>query len=595
MQGSRGRKQAWTVGLAGAVLLSPLSACKQAAPPSASPAAASTGAASSSDPWWKHALIYEVYPRSFQDSNGDGIGDLNGITSRLDYVKDVGIDAIWITPMFPSPQVDFGYDVSDFEAVDPKYGTMADMDKLLAEAKKRNVRVCLDFVVNHTSDKHQWFVDSKSSRGNPKRDWYIWRDPKGFKPDGTPIPPNNWISEFGGSAWKYDPSTKQFYYHRFYVEQPDLNWRNPQVEKAMFDVVRFWLDKGVAGFRLDAVPTMFENPNLPDAKLLPGKTKLGDQNQDDTEYNDLPEIHDVMRRMRSLVDSYPGDRVLIGETYLDSTADLNKWYGGAKHDELQLPMELRVGFPKTPGAKLDAVTLRRQISEAETQLDGNQPLFVFDNHDNPRSYDRLGDGTHDPQIARGIATVLLTSKAAALTYYGAELGMYTATPKRREDVQDPEGRTGWPQEKGRDGERTPMQWTPGPQAGFSSNPHTWLPVETNHKTVNVEIESADKTSLLNWNKQLIAIRRSNPALHSGAMTMLDESNPSVLSYLRRGPDGKAVVVSVNLTARPQTVSLTSSGSGQVKTILTDAPSLQGQTSLAGIMLPPYASWVGSLE
>ncbi len=562
------------------------------------PSAAQTAArahTSSADPWWKHAVIYEIYPRSFQDSNGDGIGDLNGITARLDYVKDLGIDAIWITPMFPSPQVDFGYDVSDFEAVDPKYGTMADMDRLLTEANKRDVRVCLDFVVNHTSDKHKWFLESKSSRNNPKRDWYIWRDPKGFNPDGTPIPPNNWLSEFGHSAWKYDGSTKQFYYHRFYAEQPDLNWRNPQVEKAMFDVVRFWLNRGVAGFRLDAVPTMFENPNLPNAKELPGKTKLGDQNQENAEYEDLPEVHGVMRRLRTLVDSYPGNRVLIGETYLDSTAALNKWYGGAKHDELQLPMDLRVGFPKTPGTKLDAVTMRRQISDAETKLNGNQPLLVFDNHDNPRSWDRLGDGAHDPQIARGIAAILLTTKDAALTYYGAELGMYTATPKRVEDVQDPVGRTGWPQEKGRDGERTPMQWTPGPQAGFSTDPHTWLPVEADYKTVNVQTQSAEKASLFNWYKQLIALRRTNPALRSGTMGMLDPDNAAVLSYARRGPGGKSVVVSVNLSAQPQTVSLASAGRGKIKTVLTDAPSLEGQTSLAGIALPPYASWVGSID
>ncbi len=547
--------------------------------------------AAAGDPWWKHALIYEIYPRSFQDSNGDGIGDLNGITQRMQYVKALGVDAIWLSPMFPSPQVDFGYDISDYEAVDPQYGTMADFDRMLATAKQNGVRICLDFVVNHTSDKHKWFLESRSSRTNPKRNWYIWRDPKGYTADGKPIPPNNWLSGFGHSAWEWDPHTKQFYYHRFYAQQPDLNWRNPEVEKAMFGVVKFWLDRGVAGFRLDAVPTLFENPNLTDAKEKPGKNAYGDQNQEVTEYDDLPEVHGVMRRLRALVNSYPGDRVLIGETYLQSPQDLDRWYGGVKHDELQLPMDMQVGFQK----KLDAAQLRKLIGEAETEINGNQPLFVFDNHDNERSWNRYGDGVHDAQIARVIATALLTSKSTALMYYGEELGMVTSTPTRIQDVKDPIGRTGWPKEKGRDGERTPMQWTPGPQAGFSSNPHTWLPVASDYKTVNVQTESGEKASLLNWHKQLIAMRRNDPALRSGSMTMLDTSNPSVLSWVRKGSDGKSVVVAMNCTAQPQTVSLKFAGSGRVKTVLTDAPALQQHTTLDGIALPPYASWVARSE
>jgi len=359
----------------------------------------------------------------------------------------------------------------------------------------------------------------------------------------------------------------------------------------MFDVVRFWLDKGVAGFRLDAVPTLFENPNLPDAKEEPGTNAYGDRNQSEAEYDDLPEVHDTMRRLRAVVNKYPGDRVLIGETYLENPADLNRWYGGAKHDELQLPMDMQVGFQK----KLDASGLRKHITEAETQIDGNQPLFVFDNHDNKRSWDRYGDGVHDAQIARVIATVLLTSRATALMYYGEELGMVTSTPQRIEDVQDPIGRTGWPREKGRDGERTPMQWTPGPQAGFSTDPHTWLPVASDYKTVNVQTESGERASLLNWHKQLIGMRRNDPALHSGSMTMLDTSNPSVLSYVRKGPSGHSIMVAVNCTATPQNVSLTSAWGTHVKTLLTDAPALGGQTKLDGIALPPYASWVASVE
>jgi alpha-glucosidase len=225
------------------------------------------------EPWWKHALIYEIYPRSFQDSNGDGVGDLKGITQRLDYLQTLGVDAIWLSPIYPSPQVDFGYDISDYENVDPQYGTLADFDQLVAEAKKRNIRIIMDMVMNHTSDKHPWFIESKSSRTNPKRDWYVWRDGK-----GPGIPPNNWQSEFGHSAWQFDPTTNQWYYHKFYIQQPDLNWRNPAVEKAMFDAVRFWLDRGVAGFRLDAIPTLFEDPQLRDAKETSGTNAYGDPN-----------------------------------------------------------------------------------------------------------------------------------------------------------------------------------------------------------------------------------------------------------------------------------------------------------------------------
>ncbi len=543
------------------------------------------------DPWWKHALIYEIYPRSFQDSNGDGIGDLNGITARLPYLHALGVDAVWITPMYPSPQVDFGYDISDYENVDLQYGTLADFDRMLAMAKKQNIRICLDMVMNHTSDKHKWFLQSAGSRINPNSHWYVWHDAKGFSSDGKPIPPNNWRSLFGGSAWEWVPARKQFYYHEFYKQQPDLNWRNPAVEKAMFDTVRFWLDRGVAGFRFDAVPTLFEDPQLRDEPALGGTNAQGDPILSDIYTNDLPEVHDVMRRLRAMTDTYAGDRVLIGETYLQNAADLDRWYGGAKHDELQLPMDMQVGFQP----KLDAGVLRKRISEAETGLDGNQPLFVFDNHDNQRSWDRYGDGVHDAGIARVLATVLLTTRATSLMYYGEELGMVTSTPTRKEDVKDPIGITGWPREKGRDGERTPMQWTPGPQAGFSTDPHTWLPVASDYKQVNVETESREPASLLSWYKQLIAMRRTDAALHFGSLTMLNTADPSVLAYVRKAADGHAIIVAVNCTANEQKVSFTGAGGTRVQTLVTDAPALQQQTSLAGVVLPAYGSWVARLD
>ena len=292
--------------------------------------------------WWKHAFIYEIYPRSFQDSNGDGVGDLNGITQRLDYLTKIGVDAIWIAPMYPSPQVDFGYDISDYESVDPQYGTLADFDRLEKAAQERGIHIVLDMVLNHTSDKHKWFIESASSKTNPKADWYVWSDgipvsspgvttyQKRYGHDGM-VPPNNWVSLFGGSAWEWVPARRQFYYHKFYKQQPDLNWRNPAVEKAMFDTMRFWLDKGVAGFRLDAIPTLFEDEGLRNQPTYNDSLNAqGDPNLNDEYTNMLPEVHDVLRRMRAMVDKYPGNRVLIGETYLPNTAELIKWYGGAK-------------------------------------------------------------------------------------------------------------------------------------------------------------------------------------------------------------------------------------------------------------------------
>ncbi len=567
-----------------------------------------SGMAAPGDVWWKHAVVYEIYPRSFQDSNGDGIGDLNGITSRLGYLQGLGVDAIWLSPMYPSPQVDFGYDISNYEAVDPQYGTLADMDKLIAQGKQRGIRIVLDMVLNHTSDKHQWFIEAATSRTNPKHDWYVWNDgkpadapgvtayQKRFEHDGM-VPPNNWVSGFGGSAWEWVPAVHQFYYHEFYKQQPDLNWRNPAVEKAMFGAMQFWLDRGVAGFRLDAIPNLFEDPQLRDNPVLGGVNAQGDPRVGDEYTNNLPEVHDVIRRMRAMVAKYPGNRVLIGETYLPNTAELDKWYGGTAHNELQLPMDMLLGF-HGDHAKLDVASFRQHIDEAETQLNGSQPLFVFDNHDNVRAIDRYGDGAgitakEKRDINKVLATVLFTTKATSLMYYGEELGMTTTTPTRKEDVKDPIGITGWPKEKGRDGERTPMQWSAGPQAGFSTNPHTWLPVAPDYKTVNVAVESKEPDSQLDWFKELIELRRSNPALHSGVMTMLDTANESVLTYERKAASGAAVVVAMNFTGQPETVSLDLPGT--VKTLATDDPALKSATSLKNVTIAPYASWIVSVQ
>ena len=544
-------------------------------------------AATSPDDWWHHAVIYEIYPRSFGDSNGDGIGDLNGITEHLDYLKELGIDAIWITPFYPSPQVDFGYDISDYEAIDQQFGSMADFDRLMAEANKRGIRVINDMVLNHTSDQHPWFKESASSRTNPKADWFIWRD---GKPNGQP--PNNWQSIFGHSAWQYVYTRKQFYYHAFYKEQPDLNWRNSEVRKALYDTLRFWMDKGVAGFRLDAITSLFEDPELKDEPYLAGMNEYGDRKISRIHTDNLPEVHEVLRELRRLINEYPG-RVLIGEAYLPNVAELAKMYG-RNRDELQLPMDTQVGFIN----RLSISDFRNRLGDAETKIEGNVPLLVFENHDNSRSINRYGDGRHNAAIARLLATILLTPRDSALLYYGQELGMVDDPPKRKEDVRDPIGRIGWPKQKGRDGERTPMQWNSGVNAGFSTGSSTWLPIAPNYKTVNVEVQSRDPNSLLNYYKRLIRLRKENRQLRDGQFVVVDSDNANVLSYLRKTDDGQAALVALNFTAAPQHISLDLKQQGvsgsHLKTLLASFPKTDA-VGLQDIALPAYGSYVGQVE
>jgi len=496
-----------------------------------------TGVDAEGHAWWQHAVFYEIYPRSFADSNNDGFGDLNGITSKLDYLKSLGVDAIWITPCFPSPQVDFGYDVSDYENIDPKYGNLADFERLSDQAKKRGIRIILDFVINHTSDKHKWFLESRSSRDNPKRDWYIWRDGK-----GPNEPPNNWMSTFGGPAWTFDPTTSQYYYHYFYPEQPDLNWRNPAVEKAMFDVTRWWYQRGVAGFRLDAVDTLFEDPALHDNPLKPGVNKYGDPNEDNIYNTKFPEVHEILKRLRAVADEY--NAVLIGETWTKDINELRQYYG-ERGNELQMPMDLQLTEIKKPTAQ----ALREHISAVDSA--GGWPVYVISNHDIIRPYTRYGDGVHNDQIAKMMAALYLTLRGTPIMYYGEEIGMENNDPKNKEDVKDPIGKLGWPKEKGRDGERTPMQWNAGKNAGFSSvNP--WLPVPASYSTYNVATEQKDPESILSWYKALLKLRHTDPALLDGKWVPVNESDPNVLAYLRQYK-GQTVLVALNFSGEKQTM------------------------------------------
>jgi alpha-glucosidase len=547
----------------------------------------------SEDLWWKHAVIYEVYPRSFQDSDNDGKGDIKGIEQRLDYLKQLGIDAIWITPMYPSPQVDFGYDISDYETFDPDYGNMGDFDALMKAAKSRGIRVIMDIVLNHTSDQHPWFKQSRSSKDNPKRDWYIWRDGK----DGGP--PNNWQSWFGHSAWTKDPATGQYYYHYFYVQQPDLNWRNPEVRKAMYNVMRFWLDKGVAGFRLDAVSRLFEDPNLHDDPYLPGMNVYGDRNIQHKYTDDLPEIHEVLRELRQLVDSYPNHPVLLSEADEPTIAELSKMYG-AHADEVQLPMDFQIADVN----ELSAPKFRKLFDEVENNPAGGWPEYFFSNHDQPRQWDRYGDGKHNDQIAKLMAVLELMPRATPQMYYGEEIGMKTTDPARKEDVRDPIGITGWPQYKGRDGERTPMQWTAAaPNAGFTSPSATpWLPVPPSARTVNVETESADPNSLLNFYKLLLKLRHTEPALISGDYVTLSPDDPSVFSFLRGSPAGSkahSVLVALNMSGQEHSVTfdLTKQGrrnSGGV-VLASNFAAANGKVKLDKVTLPPFGAIVIGVE
>ena len=553
--------------------------------------------------WWKNAVIYEIYPRSFQDTNGDGIGDLNGITKRLDYLKDLGVDAIWLTPVYPSPQIDFGYDISDYEAIDPQYGTMADFDRLVAEAKKRNIRVIMDMVMNHSSDKHKWFLESRSSKTNPYRNWYVWKDGKGETATSQGEPPNNWQSVFGHGAWEWDPTTRQYWYHKFYIQQPDLNWNNPKVHEAFKDILSFWLKKGVGGFRFDAITTLFEDPQWRDEKVYkdqdgkPTVNEFGDPVIENVMTDNLPEVHDVMAEMRATADkfspsTFPNTRIFIGETYLPNIAELAKQYGTAEKPEFHLPMDTQVGFIN----KLDVAAFRAKLNDVETQIgEEHIPLLVFDNHDNPRLDMRYGDGKHNDEIERVISTVLFASRGTALFYYGDEIGMTTTPPTRKEDVKDPVGITGWPKFKGRDGERTPMQWDATANAGFTTAT-PWLPVPPNYTTLNVQAEQQHPDSLLKWHQDLIRLKKTNPALAGGKNVMLDTGNDKVLSWLRQANDGSQVVVACNFTGDPQTIDLSAQPvKGKTAKTLLKSPGSSNPNSLDHIELPPFGVYMGQVQ
>jgi alpha-glucosidase len=538
----------------------------------------------SQNDWWKHAVIYEVYPRSYGDSNNDGTGDLRGITEHLDHLAKLGVDAIWITPCFPSPQVDFGYDVSDYRNIDPQYGTLADFDQLVGEAKKRNIKVILDFVVNHTSDKHRWFVQSEESKTNPYRDYYIWRDGK-----SAAQPPNNWTSEFGGPSWTLSQTTNQWYYHFFYPQQPDLNWRNPKVEQEMFDVTRFWYRRGVYGFRLDAVDTLFEDPNLTDNPPAEGTDAYGMAKQQHLNDHRPAEVHAELQKLRKVADEFPG-RVLIGETWTQTPEELAAYYGRF-NNELQMPMYFN--FTKVP--TLDASQFRQKVAAIESNPVHGWPVYVLSNHDIRRYVDRYGNATNKDQVAKLMSALYLTLRGTAIMYYGEEIGMENNDPKRVEDVKDVIGRKGWPKEIGRDGKRTPMQWNTSVNAGFNKGATPWLPVDANYKTHNVATEAAEPNSILNWYRGLIELRRDNAAFYEGDYVSLNDSDPNVMTYLRESKTGSVLVV-LNFSAQPQTVAVdtTRIGSSAAKVLMATNPQTRN-LNVSQIKLDPYGVVIAEIR
>lgn len=487
--------------------------------------------------------MYQIYPRSLRDTTGNGIGDLNGITERLGYLADtLGVDAVWISPFYRSPMADFGYDVADYTDVDPLFGTLADFDRLLAEAHARGLKVIIDWVPNHTSDRHPWFVESRSSLTNPKRDWYVWRGPK---PDGSL--PNNWQAVFGGPAWEEDPRTGQFYLHSFLPQQPDLNWRNPEVVTAMHGTLRFWLDRGVDGFRIDVAHYIMKNPDLADNPSAPPPPPEADF-KDLAEYDEWhhvndkghPDVHAAFRGVRSVLDEYD-ERFAVGEIHIFDWDEWATYYGD--DDELHMPFNFSLIW-----SEWRADAFRRRIESLEAAIPEHAwPSYVLGNHDEQRLATRYGSAATRPA-----AVLLLTLRGQPTMYYGDELGM-PETPVPTERRQDPWGLR--VHGMGRDGCRTPMQWTAEPGHGFCEpGVEPWLPFGVDAGVRNVDRQRHDADSLLNLYRRLLELRRERPSLRHGTIAMLDGLPPDVLGYLRHH-DGERTVVLVNFSATEQPVDI----------------------------------------
>ena len=518
--------------------------------------------------WWRDGIIYQIYPRSFADSNNDGIGDLPGITGKLNYLQALGVDAIWLSPIYPSPDVDFGYDVADYTAIDPKFGTMEDFDELVKEAKNRDIHILLDLVLNHTSDQHAWFLESKKSRDNPYHDWYLWHDPK---PNGDP--PNNWVAIFGGSGWEWDPELEQYYYHMFYKEQPDVNWSNPAVRAAMLDVFRFWLDKGVDGFRLDVFNEYFKDPEFPDNPTQYGMRPF-DRQQHIYDVSQ-PEMYPLLKEIRAILDQYQ-ETYAVGETFLADTVQTASYIGKDKlHAAFNFEFAENRWHPKR--------FLNSALSWYEALSSEAWPNNFLSNHDMKRAASRYCFG-EDDRRAKVAAAMLLTLKGTPFIYYGEEIGLRDIPIRKKEDIKDPVGKLFWPLYKGRDGCRAPMQWSSERHAGFSQV-DSWLPVHNNYPTRNVTRQESDPDSLLNFFKDIIRIRKSSKALQHGDFMPLDKNPRFILAFQREFEDD-CVVVALNFSSRKLDFDLPEG---------TWLSLIDGSTSSGVISLTPYQAAIFKKE
>ncbi len=568
--------------------------------------------------WWQTSVFYQIYPRSFADGNGDGIGDFKGMIEKLDYLKDLGVDVLWLSPHFPSPNWDWGYDISDYCGVAPEYGTLEDFKAFLAGAHARGLRVILDLVLNHTSDQHAWFLESKSSRGNPKADWYVWQDPA-TRQGGMP---NNWQSCFDGPAWTYVPERGQYYYHYFMKQQPDLNWRNPQVKAAMWQAVRFWLDLGVDGFRLDAIGTIFEDPamtphdvpltlaelrRLSETARTPAEKKRKEKYWHDMfcrQWGGLG-LHDLMKELRAILDEYPGDRMLVGE-------DDNIDYMGNGNDELHMVFN----FPLMHSDPMTPAGIRHNQVERLARLEAlpvkGWPCNTLGNHDSPRMYSHFGDGRHNAELARLNLALMLTLKGTPVLYNGEEIGMsdYIITdPSRLRDTMatwyydqminelkvDPAEAAVWAGEMTRDKNRTPLQWRQAPNGGFCpAEVEPWLPVNPDYaRGVNVEEQAPKPGSLLNDYRRMLAMRKAMPALVAGEYRTLHSRAKEYLAFLRQAP-GQTVLVVLNYSPNRQELTFQVPGRKTARIVFSSAARAEKEVPLAQIGLDAYEVFIAEL-
>ncbi len=497
--------------------------------------------------WWRGAVIYQIYPRSFQDTNADGIGDIKGITRRLRHVASLGVDAIWLSPFFSSPMADMGYDVSDYCNVDPMFGTLADFDEMMEEAHRLGLKVIIDQVISHTSDRHPWFVESRSSRTNPKADWYVWADPK---PDGTP--PTNWLSIFGGPGWEWDGVRKQYYMHNFLIAQPDLNFHNPEVQDAVLDAVRFWLDRGVDGFRLDTVNYYFHDKQLRNNPPMVYDTDGAGMETDTNPYSMQNHLYDktqpenigFLKRLRGLLDSYEG-RATVGEVG-DGPRSLSTLALYTTGND-KLHMCYTFDFL---GPAFDAGYIRKVMTTVAETVTNGWVCWAFSNHDVVRHVTRFSQKPEEQDRVAKLSIVLLSVlRGSICLYQGEELGL-TEAELAFEDLRDPYGIRFWPAFKGRDGCRTPMVWEAKAQhGGFTDGSRTWLPVPSEHITRAVDAQEGLETSVLHQYRAVLAFRKAHPPLIDGDMTFLD-TNQDLLAFVRE-KGGEKLLFVFNLTREAQ--------------------------------------------